>query len=174
MTGGTRVAAECEPVRFGSETVGAMIRLVVGLRRSGEAAPTGARRRPRVGWGSLSAAQLGVAELVATGLTNQQAATRLYVSPHTIDFHLRQIFNKLGINSRVESGADRYRAASRTPKRSRKRGVEQRTAALTTFEARIMTASQAMMNPTANRMRRCRTALRGRAAELAAIGAASA
>jgi len=26
----------------------------------------------------------------------------LYVSRHTIDFHLRQIFNKLGINSRVE------------------------------------------------------------------------
>ena len=51
---------------------------------------------------SLSAAQLGVANLVAAGLTNQQAAARLYLSPHTIDFHLRQIFNKLGISSRVE------------------------------------------------------------------------
>ena len=51
---------------------------------------------------SLSAHQLGVAALVATGLTNQEAATRLYrVAPHH-DFHLRQIFNKLGINSRVE------------------------------------------------------------------------
>jgi transcriptional regulator of acetoin/glycerol metabolism len=101
LTAGTRVTAQCEPVRFGSKTVGALIRLVIGAPATREGAPR-VSRRPHVGWGSLSAAQLGVAELVATGLTNREAATRLYVSPHTVDFHLRQIFNKLGISSRVE------------------------------------------------------------------------
>jgi len=42
-----------------------------------------------------------VAELVAEGLTNAQIAERMYVSRHTIDFYLRQIFRKLGIESRV-------------------------------------------------------------------------
>jgi len=40
--------------------------------------------------------------LVANGLTNREAADRLYVSPHTVNSHLRHVFTKLGINSRVE------------------------------------------------------------------------
>jgi DNA-binding CsgD family transcriptional regulator len=102
LAGGTCVTAQCEPVLFGSQTVGATIRLVVGTPAVRPRQPRRPAKAARVGWGSLSAAQLGVAELVATGLTNQEAATRLYVSHHTIDFHLRQIFNKLGISSRVE------------------------------------------------------------------------
>ena len=102
LAGGTQVAAECEPVLLGSEIVGALVRLVVGAPAMGRGRATRRTARPRLGWGSLSAAELGVAELVATGLTNHEAATRLYVSPHTIDFHLRQIFNKLGISSRVD------------------------------------------------------------------------
>jgi DNA-binding CsgD family transcriptional regulator len=43
-----------------------------------------------------------VANIVAEGLTNAQAAERLYLSRHTIDFHLRQIFRKLRVRSRVE------------------------------------------------------------------------
>jgi DNA-binding NarL/FixJ family response regulator len=39
---------------------------------------------------------------VATGLTNQEVAARLYLSRHTIDFHLRAIYSKLGIDSRVK------------------------------------------------------------------------
>ncbi len=38
---------------------------------------------------------------MAEGLTNQQAGARMFVSRHTVDFHLRQIFRKLGITSRV-------------------------------------------------------------------------
>jgi Bacterial regulatory proteins, luxR family len=34
-----------------------------------------------------------------------QAARRLFVSPYTVDYHLRQIFLKLGINSRVQLAA---------------------------------------------------------------------
>jgi DNA-binding CsgD family transcriptional regulator len=42
------------------------------------------------------------ATLVAEGLTNQQVADRMYVSVHTVAFHLKQVFRKLGIGSRVE------------------------------------------------------------------------
>jgi DNA-binding CsgD family transcriptional regulator len=35
-------------------------------------------------------------------LTNRQAAERLFMSPYTVDTHLRSIFRKLAVNSRVE------------------------------------------------------------------------
>ena len=60
---------------------------------------------PRFGWDSLTPAELRVAEAVGAGLTNAQAARRLFVSPHTVDYHLRQIFLKLGISSRVQLAA---------------------------------------------------------------------
>ena len=102
LAGGTRVSAECEPVRFGTDTVGALIHLVIGPSAVEQHSPRPRAPQRTFGLASLSAAQLGTAELVASGLTNREAATRLYVSRHTVDFHLRQIFNKLGINSRVE------------------------------------------------------------------------
>jgi DNA-binding CsgD family transcriptional regulator len=43
-----------------------------------------------------------VVRLVAEGRTNQQVATRLFVSPHTVNTHLRNAFTKLGVRSRVE------------------------------------------------------------------------
>jgi DNA-binding CsgD family transcriptional regulator len=43
-----------------------------------------------------------VAELVAVGLTNREIGASLFLSRHTIDSHLRQIFRKLDISSRVE------------------------------------------------------------------------
>jgi DNA-binding CsgD family transcriptional regulator len=53
------------------------------------------------GWAGLSQTQRTVARLVSQGLTNQQIARRLFRSPHTVNYHLRQIFHKLGINSRA-------------------------------------------------------------------------
>ncbi|MFD0732822.1 helix-turn-helix transcriptional regulator [Planotetraspora mira] len=58
--------------------------------------------RPSTGWGSLTETEGTVASLVAHGLTNRQVATRMFLSPHTVSFHLRQVFRKLGIGSRVE------------------------------------------------------------------------
>jgi DNA-binding CsgD family transcriptional regulator len=61
-----------------------------------------AAARPLSGWGSLTVIERRVAGLVAQGLTNAQVAQRLYLSRHTIDFHLRQIFRKLEVHSRTE------------------------------------------------------------------------
>ena len=54
------------------------------------------------GWAALTNAELAVVRLVTEGLTNREAADRLFVSPHTVNSHLRHVFTKLGINSRVE------------------------------------------------------------------------
>jgi DNA-binding CsgD family transcriptional regulator len=54
------------------------------------------------GWAAMTASELTVALLVADGLTNREVAERLFVSPHTVNSHLRHVFAKLGINSRVE------------------------------------------------------------------------
>lgn len=54
------------------------------------------------GWRALTASELTVARLVAEGLTNREVAERLFVSPHTVNSHLRHVFSKLAINSRVE------------------------------------------------------------------------
>jgi DNA-binding CsgD family transcriptional regulator len=69
----------------------------------------GVRRQPRVasaradaGWESLTETERATASLVAEGLTNQQVAQQMYLSVHTVSFHLRQVFRKLGIGSRVE------------------------------------------------------------------------
>ena len=58
--------------------------------------------RPACGWAALTDSELAVARLVAQGLTNREVAARLFVSPHTVTGHLRSVFNKLGITSRVE------------------------------------------------------------------------
>jgi DNA-binding CsgD family transcriptional regulator len=54
------------------------------------------------GWTAITGSELAVARLVAEGLTNREVAERLFVSPHTVNSHLRHVFAKLGINSRVE------------------------------------------------------------------------
>jgi DNA-binding CsgD family transcriptional regulator len=59
-------------------------------------------RRPRWGWESLTETEHLVATTVAEGLTNSQTAARLFQSRHTVDFHLRQIYRKLDISSRVQ------------------------------------------------------------------------
>lgn len=50
----------------------------------------------------LTAQQLMVARMAADGATNREIATRLALSPRTIDHHLRGVFARLGIRSRIE------------------------------------------------------------------------
>jgi DNA-binding CsgD family transcriptional regulator len=51
---------------------------------------------------SLSRAELAVARVIAEGVTSQAAAERLYLSLNTVNTHLRHVFAKLGVRSRVE------------------------------------------------------------------------
>ncbi len=58
--------------------------------------------RPKLGWESLTATELKVARLAAAGCANRAIADRLFVSPHTVNTHLRHVFEKLDIRSRVD------------------------------------------------------------------------
>jgi DNA-binding CsgD family transcriptional regulator len=70
----------------------------LGVRRRHWAVET----RPVTGWFSLTGTECTVSELVSQGLTNQQVADQMFISVRTVAFHLRQVFRKLGISSRVE------------------------------------------------------------------------
>jgi pimeloyl-ACP methyl ester carboxylesterase/DNA-binding CsgD family transcriptional regulator len=67
------------------------------------------RRRPTTGWESLTEAELDVVRLVAEGLTNQQIATRLYVSPRTVQTHVAHVLAKLDVSRRAEIAAEASR-----------------------------------------------------------------
>ncbi len=51
---------------------------------------------------TLTAQELQVARIVANGASNREAAAQLFLSPKTIDFHLRHIYRKLGLRSRSD------------------------------------------------------------------------
>jgi len=87
--------------RCGAERDAARVRSrlrTLGIRRSHW------RRadRPASGWDSLTDTERAVARLVTEGLTNRQIASRMFLSPHTVSFHLRHVFRKLDIASRVD------------------------------------------------------------------------
>jgi DNA-binding NarL/FixJ family response regulator len=50
----------------------------------------------------LTAQQLQITRLVVDGVTDREVAARLYLSTRTADHHMRDIFSRLGIRSRVE------------------------------------------------------------------------
>jgi DNA-binding CsgD family transcriptional regulator len=58
--------------------------------------------KPTAGWAAMTKSELAVAELVANGHTNREIADRLFVSPHTVNTHLRHVFAKLQVKSRVD------------------------------------------------------------------------
>jgi DNA-binding CsgD family transcriptional regulator len=98
LSSGTTVSAHAWPVYDAGVLAGAL----VGMDAQAPARPAMAGAVPIMGWASLTETERKVAEIIAEGVTNREAAARLYLSPHTIDYHLRQIFRKLGISSRVE------------------------------------------------------------------------
>ncbi|MDQ1494006.1 MAG: hypothetical protein QOG69_489 [Actinomycetota bacterium] len=72
--------------------------------------------RPTSGWASLTETELTVANFVTEGLTNRLIADRMFLSAHTVAFHLRHIFVKLNITSRVDLarlGSQRPREVSK-------------------------------------------------------------
>ena len=68
-----------------------------------DARPTAAPQvAPSVSDGPLSRREMEVAGLVADGATNAQVAARLFISERTVESHLASIFNKLGVDSRLQ------------------------------------------------------------------------
>jgi DNA-binding CsgD family transcriptional regulator len=68
------------------------------LRASGESA----RRRNPDTLGQLTPQELQVARLADQGLSNRQIAERLFVSRHTVSYHLHKVYTKLGMTSRAD------------------------------------------------------------------------
>jgi DNA-binding CsgD family transcriptional regulator len=58
--------------------------------------------RPDHGWDSLTDTERLIAGLVAQGCSNREVAAQVYLSVHTVAFHLRHIFWKLDVTSRVD------------------------------------------------------------------------
>jgi len=76
-----------------------------GVGPAGAATPRAIRSRPSAASaapGLLTRREREIAELVASGLSNREIATRLFISKRTVDAHVEHIFSKLEISSRVQ------------------------------------------------------------------------
>ena len=73
-------------------------------RAAGELAATGETRRPRdpSTIEELTPQELRIALLLAAGRTTRETAAALFLSPKTVEYHLRHVYQKLGIHSREE------------------------------------------------------------------------
>jgi DNA-binding CsgD family transcriptional regulator len=72
-----------------------------------ELAATGetARRRDATTLDQLTPQERRIAHLLAEGRTTREAAAAIFLSPKTVEYHLRSVYRKLGINSRDELAA---------------------------------------------------------------------
>jgi DNA-binding CsgD family transcriptional regulator len=104
LSHGKSVTASLRPVVRDGRAIGVIVQFPVPVRGS-SAAPRAVGKglsREAAGWADLTRTERQVAQVVAGGLTNREAGRRVFMSPHTVDAHLRHIFRKLDINSRVE------------------------------------------------------------------------
>jgi DNA-binding NarL/FixJ family response regulator len=97
----------------GAERDAARVR---GLLRARGIRPAASGPRSAPDWPELTESELAVVGLVTRGATNREVAERLYLSPYTVNSHLRHVFTKLGIRSRVELA--RLAAERGTPARA--------------------------------------------------------
>ena len=87
------------------------------MRQAGARRPkwSTAAAAPATGWASLTEAERRVATLISEGHTNKSAASALGVSINTVGTHLRAVFAKLGVQSRVQLANCLAAYASQTP-----------------------------------------------------------
>jgi DNA-binding CsgD family transcriptional regulator len=71
-------------------------------RRELAAAGEAVRKRTIETTGELTAQEAQIACLASTGRSNPEISTQLFISPRTVEWHLRKVFGKLGISSRKE------------------------------------------------------------------------
>jgi DNA-binding CsgD family transcriptional regulator/tetratricopeptide (TPR) repeat protein len=102
VSSGTEMLSEAYDVSERCGAQRACARLRRSLREVGVVKRARAAARPTSGWESLSAAELTVVRLITAGLTSREVAQQLFLSVNTVNTHLRHVFTKLDLRSRVE------------------------------------------------------------------------
>jgi DNA-binding CsgD family transcriptional regulator len=93
-----------EQLRTAHDLLSAMGMEAFAARAARELLATGetARKRAVETSGQLTAQEAQIARLARDGLSNSEIGARLFISPRTVQYHLRKVFTKLDISSRTQ------------------------------------------------------------------------